>query len=264
MPIYYSYYAEPESFIKKGQFTFAQYKAAFAHIVAIADAAHNLYLRSTLILQGQDARPGDEYNFRNYLPAGGIISTLGWDAYPDGTVEDQNPQPTPPAQFMGPDVAASKSVGLPFGFAEFALGTATDRPQWLAEVANYLDSSGALFGTLFDAAGFPWMVLHDQASIQTWRAAVARSASGAPVPAPAPSATHTPPALVPTPATSVPAPAPSRSARPNPSPAARGLAITGLTLTPRTLPVTGTTPRKDQIQDQPGCGRVHLRAQRSG
>jgi hypothetical protein len=208
-PIYYSYYHEPEAPIKEGQFTFAQYKAAWAHIVAIADKAHNPYLHSTLILQHQDADPGDQYNFRNYLPPGGIISTLGWDAYPQGTVQDLDPQPTPPDQFMGPAVAASKSVGLPFGFAEFALGTPADRPQWLTEVANYLDSSGALFGTLFDASGFPWMVLRDSASIQTWRAAVARSADGMPVSSPSSAATpaasesapasHAPPASKSTP-----------------------------------------------------------------
>ena len=223
--IYYSYYHEPEAHIKAGQFTLAQYKAAWTHIVAIADAAHNPYLHSTLILQHQDADPGDQYNFRDYLPAGGVISTLGWDAYPVGT-DDGHPQPTPPAQFMGPAVAASKSVGLPFGFAEFALGTLTDRPQWLTEVANYLDSSGALFGTLFDATGFPLTVLHDSASIQTWRAAVARSASDTPVPAPsasdtpvpAPSASDTP---VPAPSASdTPVPAPSASDTPVPAPSA--------------------------------------------
>jgi hypothetical protein len=214
--IYYSYYHEPEAHIKGGQFTLAQYKAAWARVVAIADNAHNPYLHSTLILQGQDARPGDEYNFRDYLPPGGIISTLGWDAYPVGTVQDQNPQPTPPAQFMGPDVAASKSLGLPFGFAEFALGTQADRPQWLTDVANYLDSNGALFGTLFDSAGFPWMVLHDSASIQAWRAAVARSPDGMPVPlpsstpAPAPSASP-PVSPAPAPSKSTPIPVPTRS-----------------------------------------------------
>jgi hypothetical protein len=235
--IYYSYYAEPESNIRKGQFTLAQYKAAWTHIVAIADAARNPYLHSTLILQHQDAVPGDQYNFRDYLPSGGVISTLGWDAYPTGTVQDRNPQPTPPAQFMGPAVAASKSVGLPFGFAEFALGTPVGRPQWLTEVANYLDSSGALFGTLFNAAGFPWMVLHDSPSIQTWRAEVARSASNIPVagpmstPAPAPAPGKSSPA--PAPAKSTPAPVPSSSA-----PAAPGPVITGFTITPRTLWVT--------------------------
>lgn len=233
--IYYSYYAEPESYIRKGQFTLAQYKQAWAHIVAIADAAHNPDLHSTLILQGQDAFPGDEYNFRNYLPAGGIIAALGWDAYPDGTVEDQNPQPTPPAQFMGPDVAASRSVGLPFGFAEFALGTQNDRPQWLAEVANYLTSNGALFGTLFDAAGFPWMVLNDSASIQAWRSAVAQSASRHALNPPS-----APSKPVPTSAkSSRPTPVPVRSASPTPSPGVHGLVITGLTITPRKLWANG-------------------------
>ena len=209
-PIYYSYYIEPEAHIKDGQFTFAQYKAAWAHIVAIADKAHNPELHSTLILQHQDATPGDQYNFRNYLPSGGIISTLGWDAYPNGT-DDGHPQPTPPAQFMGPAVAASRSVGLPFGFAEFALGTQTDRPQWLTEVASYVQSSGALFGTLFDASGFPLTVLHDSASIQAWRAAVSRSADGMPVafPSPATAATPAAPETASTPASR--ASAPSKS-----------------------------------------------------
>lgn len=201
--IYYSYYHEPEAHIKAGEFTLGQYKAAWAHIVTIAAKAHNPCLHATLILQYQDANPGDEYSFRDYLPPGRIISTLGWDAYPEGTWEN-HPQPTPPAQFMGPAVAASKSVGLPFGFAEFALGTQRDRPQWLTEVANYMNSQGALFGTLFDAAGFPLTVLHDSASINTWRTLVARSANGMPVPG------------------SKAAPSPTQSLTPGPSPARTG------------------------------------------
>jgi hypothetical protein len=223
--IYYSYYHEPEAPIKDGQFTLAQYKAAWAHVVAIADKAHNPYLHSTLILQHQDADPGDQYNFRDYIPPGGIISTLGWDAYPDGT-DDNHPQPTPPTQFMGPAVAASKSVGLPFGFAEFALGTQTDRPQWLAEVANYIQSSGALFGTLFDASGFPLTVLHDSASIQAWRNAVARSSEGLPVafPSSAPSAApsgNASPSHTSAPSKGTPSPMPTRL-RPRRNSAARG------------------------------------------
>ena len=206
-----------------------------------------------MILQGQDGRPGDEYNFRDYLPAAGVISALGWDAYPEGTVEDQAPQHTAPAEFMGADVAAAKSVGLPFGFAEFALGTSAGQPQWLTDVASYLQSNGALFGTLFDATGFPWMMLHDSASIQAWRAAVARSASGTPVsgpsssaapPAPTPrstpaTSTPAPTPTTSTPATSTPAPTPTKSQSPSASPALRGLVITRLTITPSALSVTG-------------------------
>jgi hypothetical protein len=179
--IYYSFYAEPESHVKDGEFTLAQFKQAWSRVVAIADAAHNPYLHSILILQGQDARPSDEYNFKDYLPSNGIISAIGWDSYPAGTVDDQDPRPIPPAQFMGPDIAAARSVCLPFGIAEFALGTAASRPHWLAQVASYMQNNGALFGILFESARFPSMVLHDSASIQTWRTEVARSANAAPI-----------------------------------------------------------------------------------
>jgi FlgD Ig-like domain len=93
-------------------------------------------------------------------------------------------------------------------------------------------------------------MLRDSASIQAWRAAVANSASGTPVLAPAPApdpttstATHAPTASTPapTPTASSPGPVPSRSARSSPSPALRGLVITGLTITPSVLVVTGTS-----------------------
>lgn len=172
-PIYYSYYHEPEPLVQAGTFTATQYKEAWAHIAVIADAARNPYLRSTLILMGWDLDPAAGINWKDYLPAGHVISVLGWDVYPAGTVHDSNPQPTQPAAFMGAAEAASREVGLPFGFAEFALGTHADRPQWLAEVASYLRQTGALFGTLFDSDGFPWMELKDVPSIRAWRAAIA-------------------------------------------------------------------------------------------
>lgn len=174
-PIYYSYYHEPEPFISGSRFTLTAYKAAWIHIVALANAAHNPHLRSTLILMAWDLNPSSGINWKEFLPPGNVISTLGWDAYPAGTVHDQNPQPTPPADFMGPEVAASRSVGLPFGFAEFTLATQTDRPEWLSEVASYLQRSGALFGTLFDPPGARYGDLNDAASITAWRNAVAHS-----------------------------------------------------------------------------------------
>jgi hypothetical protein len=191
-PIYYSYYHEPELLVQAGTFTVAQYKAAWAHIAAIAAAAHNPDLKSTLILMSWDLNPSSGISWKDYLPAGNVISVLGWDAYPAGTVHDADPQPTSPADFMGAAEAASRAAGLPFGFAEFALGTQTDRPQWLAQVADYLRSTGALFGTLFDSTGFPWMELTDTPSIQAWRAVIGDagggSASTGPSPTPSPTA----------------------------------------------------------------------------
>lgn len=183
-PIYYSYYHEPEPLIEAGDFTLAQYKAAWTHIVAIADKAHNLCLKPTLILMSWDLDPASGVNWKKYLPAGHVISSLAWDAYPPGTVHNSNPQPTAPEDFMGSAEAASRSVGLPFGFAEFALGTPTCRPQWLIQVANYLMRTGALFGTLFDSKGYPSMELNDSASIRAWRTAIADSIAGADQPWP--------------------------------------------------------------------------------
>ena len=180
--IYYSYYHEAEDNIAAGQFSLAAYKQAWAHVVALATAAHNPYLRSTLILMAYDLKPASHRNWKNYLPGGGIISTLGWDAYPQGTGGGQHvPQLTAPATFMGPAIAASKSVGLPYGFAEFGLSIPNGRPGWLTQVGNYLMNSGAQFGTLFNATivtnGRTMDLAGDNASVKVWRSFIARSAA---------------------------------------------------------------------------------------
>jgi hypothetical protein len=176
-PIYYSYYHEPEDNIEAGEFTLADYKAAWAHVAQLATAAHNPDLHSTLILMAFDLAKASGRDWRSYLPGGGIISTLGWDAYPPGSAGSViNPQPTPPADFMAPCIAAAKSAGLPYGFAEFGLATATGRAAWLTDVGNYLMTSGALFATVFDpTAPSSALQLTDQASQAVWKGFVAES-----------------------------------------------------------------------------------------
>jgi hypothetical protein len=207
-PIYWSYQAEPEPKIATGQFTMAEYQAAWAHLMSLANAAHNPYLQSTVVLMAYDLDPQAGRDWKSYLPGG--ITTIAWDAYPAGSVHNRNPQLTPPADFMGAAVAASKSVGLPFGFAEFSLARADGRPAWLAEVGSYLQSVGALFGTLFNSSGWPAMQLSDGPSQAAWRAVVAKSATSVPLIAASP---------VPSPS----APGPAR------------LAISGLTASPATF-----------------------------
>ncbi|MGD0685959.1 MAG: hypothetical protein ABSA03_12680 [Streptosporangiaceae bacterium] len=174
--IYYSYFHEPEDNIAAGQFTAAAYRKAWGRIAAIADAAHNPDLRSTLILMAYDLQASSHRNWRDYLPGGNVISTLGWDAYPAGSADGGTKELTPPAQFMGPAVAASHSAGLPFGFSEFGTSVVSGRAAWLTSVGKYLMSSGALFGTLFDSAGpTPSMRLTNSASINAWGGVVGRS-----------------------------------------------------------------------------------------
>jgi hypothetical protein len=182
-PIYWSYYHEPEDNIADGQFNAADYKAAWAHIVALARAAHNPDLHSTLILMSWDLVRASHRNWRNYLPGGGIISVLGWDAYPVGSATNVHPQLTPPGGFMGPAIAASKSVHLPYGFPEFGLSTPRGRPGWLKSVGNYIMRSGALFAAYFDGnQQYPTLRLTDSASSKVWRSFVTASRNGDPRP----------------------------------------------------------------------------------
>jgi hypothetical protein len=210
-PIYYSYYHEPEDNIAAGQFKLADYKAAWAHVVSLADAAHNSYLHSTLILMEWDLVKASGRDWKNYLPGGGIISVLGWDAYPVGSATNVHPQLTAAPDFMGPAIAASKSVGLPYGFAEFGLSTPAGRPGWLANIGKYLMGSGALFGSLFNGnAQYPTLQLTDSGSISVWRGYVQDSAEGLSTPVQAP-------------------------AQPSPSPKPPAAGISGLALSPATL-----------------------------
>jgi hypothetical protein len=216
-PIYWTYYHEPEDNIAAGQFKLADYKAAWAHVAALAKAAHNPALRSTLILMSWDLVKASHRNWRSYLPGGGIIGVLGWDAYPVGSATNVRPQLTPPGGFMGPAIRASRSVGLPYGFPEFGLSTPKGRPGWLKNVGNYIMHSGALFASYFDGnQQYPTLRLTDSASVAVWRGFVAASRNGDPVPYPSPSPTASP--------------SPSQSA-PSPS----GVSVTGLALSSGTL-----------------------------
>src|SRR5258708_10577475 len=218
-PIYYSYYHEPEDNIAAGQFRLSDYKAAWAHVVTLADAAHNPDLHSTLILMSWDLVPASHRTWRDYLPGGGIISTLGWDAYPVGSATHVNPQLTSPADFMGPAIAASKSVGLPYGFPEFGLSTANGRPGWLQGVGTYIMHSGALFASYFDGnQQYPTLRLTDAASIAVWRGFVTESRTGDPTVPPSPT------------------PLPSKSAPPKAPPS--GVRVAGLALTPASISST--------------------------
>ena len=130
-------------------------------------------------------------------------SDRAWDAYPNNGASPQSP-----AQFMGPAVAAAKSTGLPWGFAEFGMYNSGGRAAWLTQVGNYLMHSGASFGSMFDSSAVhPSYTVSDAASIAAWRPFVQESANAvlghsAPTPSssPSPSSTSVPPDRSPAPA----------------------------------------------------------------
>jgi hypothetical protein len=174
-PIYYCYIHEPEHHIELGQYSAAAYRSAWTHVAKIAQGAHNPDLRATLILMGYDVQKSSHRNWRDYMPSGGIITTVAWDAYPDGAAPGPTRALVPPGpKFMGPEIAASKAAGLAFGFAEFGATIQNGRGPWLTAVGNYLMTSGAAFACLFDSPLFHFR-LTDSASINAWRAVVAKS-----------------------------------------------------------------------------------------
>jgi FlgD Ig-like domain len=246
-PVYWSFYHEPEDNIAAGQFTLADYKAAWAHIAQLAQAANNPDLTATLILMEYDLQPASHRNWKDYLPGGNIIKVLGWDAYPLGSATGTNPQIQPPADFMAPAIAASKSVGLPYGFAEFALDLTANRAPWLSQVGQYLMTSGALFGTYFNGnAQYPAMQLNGTDSASTWHTFVQEALAdlgGAP-PASSASPTSAP--------TSTAAPSPTTSA-PSASPGISGLAVDPATLTPNGTDDVGISFTLGQAADVTVC-----------
>lgn len=179
-PIYYTYIHEPEHEVFDGRLNLAAYKAAWPHIVRLARAAHNPYLKATLILMGYDLHPAVHRDWRSFIPGGHIIDVLAWDSYGRGGTRVESP-----AQLFAPSIAASKSVGLPYGFAEFGMRAALIRASWLDQVGSYLIRSGALFGTLFDS---PWVhptfMMSNPAAIAAWRRWVQASARGNRIPVP--------------------------------------------------------------------------------
>lgn len=231
-PIYWSFYHEPEDNIAAGQFTLADYKAAWAHIAQLADAAGNPDLTATLILMEYDLQPASHRDWKDYLPAGNIIKVLGWDAYPLGSATGTNPVIQPPADFMAPAIAASKSVGLPYGFAEFALDLTANRAPWLNQVGQYLMTSGALFGTYFNGnAQYPLMRLNGTDSSSTWHTFVQESVADL---------SGTPPAQPTSPASPTSAPSSTSSPSPATSLSSGTANVSGLAVSPATLTPDGT------------------------
>src|SRR5215469_1482475 len=208
--IYYAYYSEPEANVSRHQFSVAQYRRAWLHIVALARKAANPQLTPTLLLRAADVTTGVDW--QSYLPGRNVVKTIAWDAYPAGTLTGQNPQLTSPATFMGPAIAAARNAGLKSGFAGFALARQNGRPAWLKAVGQYLTNNGALFGVLSSPSAATQLT--DRLSIAAWRAVVAtsgkhRRTSPSPKPtasSPAPSSPTPSPTAPSAPTSSAPAP----------------------------------------------------------
>ena len=138
--VYWTYYHEPEDNIRDGEFTAAQYRAAWQRLRGLADAAGNPRLRSALVLMEWSLRPASGRNWRDYYPGKATIDVLSWDVY---NAQAAKGGYAAPATLFGQIVAVAEAEGRPWAVSEFgshlATGdTGTARAAWLNASVRYL------------------------------------------------------------------------------------------------------------------------------
>jgi hypothetical protein len=176
--IYWTYYHEPEDNMARGEFTSADYKAAWTRIAALAAQAQNPHLHSTLILMCYTLSPYSGRTFSDYYPGSSVIDVLGFDCYNQDWAKGEY---ISPATQFAPVLAASAQTGKPFAITEFASQlaagdpTGTGRAAWLGASAAWLSANGALLVTYFDSPHSAEYRLLDTPSLLAWKAAIATS-----------------------------------------------------------------------------------------
>jgi hypothetical protein len=150
--VYWIYYHEPEDNITSGEFTAADYRAAWRHLRTMADKAGNSRLRSTLVLMGWTLDPASKRTWRDYYPGRDVIQVLGWNLYNLGAKKGRYDDPT---AMYNRVVVTSQAERLPFGIAEtgshlVAGDNGSRRAAWLRATNAYLTQHKALWVVYFD------------------------------------------------------------------------------------------------------------------
>lgn len=170
---YWSYWHEPEDEIDGHVFTAAQYRAAWAHIAAIARASGKP-LRATLILMGWSTEAASGRDWTDYYPGSNVIDVLAWDCYAVG--KDDTPR-----EIYGTALAASQQAGKPWAIAETGAGTVqfadpARRQSLLTAMSRYLATASPKprFVTYFDSDPptqqfFGWNISKHPAAAAAWR-----------------------------------------------------------------------------------------------
>ncbi|MGH8795121.1 MAG: hypothetical protein ACRDXX_21085 [Stackebrandtia sp.] len=174
--VYWSYFHEPEDNIEDGDFTAEDYRAAWAYLKDMADAADKPNLNATLILMSWTLE-NEERDWRDYYPGDGVLDVLAWDAYNAILPQDLTGYRSP-EEIFGQTVEVNKEVGLPYAIAETGSGLVegddgTDRAAWLRDVVEYLAANDAIWVQYFDidftSEGHSDYRLRDEPSQQVWR-----------------------------------------------------------------------------------------------
>lgn len=150
---YWVYFHEPEDNIERGEFTAADYRAAWRHLAALADATGNPRLYATLVIMGYSVETPSGRNWRDYYPGRDTIDVLAWDIY--NYVNEGAGGYRDPATLFGKAYETARAEGLPFAVAEVGSAIAdgddgTGRAAWIRDTFRYLRDRRAVFVSYFD------------------------------------------------------------------------------------------------------------------
>lgn len=167
--IWWVYWHEPEKVIHDGQFTAANYRAAFTHLDTLANPTQTRHprLHTTQVLMDFTLDAASGRNWRDYYPGPAVIDVQAWDMY--DWIKDHTYQTMRTHQEHRPSLAVTTAEGNQFGIAEVGARQPEGRPQWLRELTQWSRNHAAAFVTYFDRGG---VALTDPPSQQAWHEAV--------------------------------------------------------------------------------------------
>lgn len=154
IPVFWTYYHEPEKPILQGKFTMAQFKSAWIHIAQLAAKTCKANLYPTLVLTGYTTQAASKRNWKDYYPGASYVSVISFDPY-----NNANGKPTSypdPSTLFASVAQTGKASGKPWGIAETGSGTTSSdgsgsqRAQWVTKMGTYFKQQGAIYVSYFN------------------------------------------------------------------------------------------------------------------
>ncbi|WP_426565840.1 glycosyl hydrolase [Angustibacter sp. McL0619] len=171
--VFWSYQPEPEDNIEAGDFNAADFRAAWRHVDAIADAAHKPLLRNNLVLMGWTLSKNSGRTWTDYYPGSEYVDILGWDVY--NHLAAKGLGYAPPADVFGDVVALSRAQGKPWAIGETGAklvptDDGTARAAYLQAAGTWLRANGCIYAAYFDSTNGGEFRLNDAPSVNAWAA----------------------------------------------------------------------------------------------
>lgn len=151
--IYWTFFHEPDDNIARGEFSAAEYVAAWRHLKQLANRANNPRLHATLSLMNWSLYPESGRRWQDMYPGNDVIDVLAWDVNNLGSAAGRYEEP---AALLTPVIAASTSVGKPWAVAEWGsalLGedSGSERAEWMLRMGAFMRANNALYATYFNS-----------------------------------------------------------------------------------------------------------------